>query len=287
VETATITIGRFRFVVALDAGPRILEFARAGGPSLFAAVDVVLESDAGRLELLGGHRLWRAPEIPAVSWEPDDRPIDLERFDGGFRLTGASDRDGVVKTIEVRDAGAFVTVDHQLANRSAATVRCAPWAITQLAPGGLAVVPQPVGDPADVRPDRTVVLWPYTDPAGFAIGQTDIRIDATDAPRAKMGQPNRRGWMAYTLDDEVFVKWSPLHDDGRDYADLGASIQCYRDQHSLELESLGPLTDLAPGDEVVHREVWELMSLEGRTLDGVLATLPLQRVRLEPEQFRS
>ena len=48
------------------------------------------------------------------------------------------------------------------------------------------------------------------------------------------------------------------HDEHREYADLGASCQVYSHPTFTELETLGPLTDLAPGESAVHHEDWEV-----------------------------
>ncbi len=274
--TETIDLGPVGVTFVVDAGPRILGYARHGGPQLFATLPgVLIDGPAGEYAFLGGHRLWRAPEVPATTYQPDDQPVDVDELEDGIRLTGPPDGDGISKTIEVRQDGVATVVDHTLRNDGPAPVRCAPWAITQLTTGGMATLPQPVEpvDPDGVLPNRSVVLWPYTDPANIEFGPAEIRIRADEAPRSKVGQPNRRGWLAYELDDEVFVKWSPLHDDARAYADLGASVECYRDHRFLELESLGPLVDLAPGAETTHREVWRLIPLEGRPPGDVLASL--------------
>lgn len=279
-STEAFELGPYEFAVAGDAGPRILGFRRAGWPSPFADLPgVTLASSAGALELLGGHRLWRAPEDPHVTWEPDGKPVAIEPSGDGLRVTGAPDRDGVVKSIELRAGESTVTVDHELANRSATTVRCAPWAITQLTPGGTAILPLPTGplDPGGVLPNRSIVLWPYTDASApeLTISSTDLRVAAsTAAAPGKVGTQNRRGWMAYAIDDQVFVKWSPLHDDAAGYADLGASIECYRNDRFIELETLGPIVALAPDETVAHREVWAIRALDGETLDDVLSSLP-------------
>jgi hypothetical protein len=278
-RTEVFEVGDYEIATTRDAGPRILRFARGGGPSLFAELPgVSLESRAGRLALLGGHRLWRAPEIPQITWEPDDKPVEIERLDDGFLITGAPDRDGMVKSIAVREGDSTLMVEHELSNRSASTVRCAPWAITQLTPGGVAILPLPAGplDADGVLPNRSIVLWPYTDLTApeLTIGATDIRVTASaTAPATKVGTQNRRGWMAYAGDGEVFVKWSPLHDDAGEYADLGASIECYRNDRFIELETVGTLVDVVPGATVGHREVWALYELEGRTLDELLDSL--------------
>jgi hypothetical protein len=55
--------------------------------------------------------------------------------------------------------------DHSLTNQGLWPIETAPWAITQLKPGGVAILPQQVGpaDPDGVQPNRTLALWPYTD----------------------------------------------------------------------------------------------------------------------------
>jgi len=265
--------------VALDAGPRILGFARRGGPQLFATLpDAVIDHPAvGPFRFLGGHRLWRAPEEPVVTYAPDDQPVWISELDGGLEVVGQPDSDGVTKTITAVASGDFLIVDHELRNEGPARVRCAPWAITQLAPGGTAHLPQARDaiDADGVLPNRTLVLWPYTDLADQSIRFTRSQVLVAGSGRkAKIGLSNRRGWTAYHNDEELFVKWSPLHRDGDHYVDHGASVQCYRDDRFVELESLGPLAVLAPGEETSHREVWSLLPTAIAGLEDVLESLP-------------
>lgn len=282
LQIEDIDLGVLRVTVALDAGPRVLGYARHDGPQLFASLPgEVIGSATGEFAFLGGHRLWRAPEIPAITYEPDDRRVGIDRTDHGIRLIGPRGVEGITKTVELRQRGDMTVVDHTLRNEGPGQVRCAAWAITQLAPGGVAVLPQPLepADTAGVLPNRAVVFWPYTDPAApeIELGRSELLVHASDAGTpSKVGQANRRGWMAYVLDGELFVKWSPLHDHSLDYADLGASVECYRDHRFLELESLGPLAEIAPGTELRHREVWTLIDVQGRPVEDVLASLPEQ-----------
>lgn len=279
VDRKVLTLGPVEVTVALAAGPRILGYARPGRRQLFAELpDVVIRRpDVGTFRFLGGHRLWRAPEEPAVTYQPDDHGVVVERRDGGVGLVGAPDRDGLVKTITVRQHGELTAVDHTLRNDGAAPVAVAPWAITQLVTGGTAILPQPAADPEGLLPDRQLVFWPYTDPAApeVLLRRGDVRVHASFRPsRTKLGQANRRGWLAYHLEDQLFVKWAPLHDDGRPYVDLGSSVEVYRDERFCELESLGAHVTLAPGGEVAHREVWTLLDVPAQRLDAVLDALP-------------
>ncbi|MNP67248.1 hypothetical protein D3C76_1630540 [compost metagenome] len=42
------------------------------------------------------------------------------------------------------------------------------------------------------------------------------------------------------------------------YPDYGVSFEAYVNDHFLELESLGALVQLAPGQTTVHSETWNL-----------------------------
>ena len=42
---------------------------------------------SGPFRLLGGHRLWAAPEDPRVTYRPDDHPVEVEELADGVRLT--------------------------------------------------------------------------------------------------------------------------------------------------------------------------------------------------------
>ena len=71
----------------------------------------------------------------------------------------------------------------------------------------------------------------------------------------KIGFPNPDGWLAYVVDDTLFLKQAVYQPDG-DYFDRGSSSECYCNPRLLELETLGPRTTLAPGESVSHRETW-------------------------------
>lgn len=280
-RTRSVVVGPMVLEVVLDAGPRILGCRRPDGPSPFARLpgEVIEHPTVGTFAFIGGHRLWRAPEVPATTYRPDARPVRLEELDGGLVVTGHPDADGLVPALEVRAAGEHLVVDHVLHHTGTTPVRCAPWAITQLAVGGTAVVPL-ADEPVDVdavQPNRALVLWPYTDPADpeLDLRRDEVRVhSSSDSAKAKVGTANRRGWLAYAVDGELFVKWATPHDDGADHVDFGATAQCYRDDRFLELETLGPLVTLRPGATVRHRETWWLTPLADRRLDDVLADLP-------------
>jgi hypothetical protein len=288
-ETATYRIGDAFVSVALDAGPRIVSYSRSGTEQLFADLpeDYIEHPDAGRFYFIGGHRLWRAPERPAITYEPDNRPVTIREFEEGIEITGMADRDGVVKSISMTASGEATVVDHTLRHEGHNDTVTAPWAITQLKVGGTAFLPLTRQFPRseDVLPDRSIVLWPYTDPSATDItfNRDEVLMNSSgDADRAKIGTQNTRGWIAYRFFDDLFVKWSSTHDDAGSYPDLGSSIECYRDHRFVELETLGPLVTLRPGDSVRHREVWQIFDLTGVPMDDVLKSLPVEPGAMRP-----
>ena len=275
-----VELGPMSVTVALDSGPRILAYSKPGCRQLFACLpsEDLFHPWLGRYRFLGGHRLWRAPEVPAATYVPDDGAVVVEAGSRHLSVTGRPDPDGLVKKIVLTQAGDDTVVDHVLRNAGDATLRLAPWAITQLMPGGTAILPQPAipsGDDA-LQPHRQLVLWSYSDPASpdVEVGQSEIAVNASADPEPfKIGQPNQRGWLAYRLGDTAFVKWGPVHDASASYVDMGASAQVYRNARFIELETLGPVVDLAPGGESRHREVWRLLSLDGSPWRDVVRSL--------------
>ena len=281
-ESATIPLGSFEISVAIDAGPRILGYRRKGGVSPFAELPdaSIALGDGRKYRFLGGHRLWRAPETPLVTYEPDHHPIDLDDGGAAIEISGPRDRNGIAKRITVTQRGDYTIVDHALENRGDDVVLTAPWAITQLRPGGFAYLPTsaPPVDSDGVLPNRSIVLWPYTDLSAPEIQFTPsaVMIHASQRQvKMKLGMANRSGWLAYHIGDDLFVKWSHLHLDEGFYVDLGASIQCYRDGRFLELETLGSRAQLTRGERITHREVWTITPLGGRPPDETLSRLPV------------
>jgi hypothetical protein len=223
--------------------------------------EATLERPGGAdpLRFLGGHRLWVAPEVPEVTYEPDDRPCAVTEVQDGLRIEAPTDGAGLAKALEVRSDGDGWIVDHTIRNASEAPVRLAPWAITQLRLGGEVVLPTGSSGPGP-QADRCVVLWPYTDPSDPRVrfGPGVVGIDAVPGrPRIKLGVSPSEGRVRYRLQGEVFEKRIEL-ERGAEYPDRGAAIQVYLCDEFCELETLGPLRELGPGEEARHRERWTL-----------------------------
>lgn len=265
VELANASLS---LLVTQSVGPRIIALRQGGGQNLLAELpDATLDCPgAGRLRLWGGHRLWHAPEVRQRSYLPDDQPVDIEPIRRGLHITQAVEAvTGLQKslTVTLPDESPTVVIDHTLTNRGVWRVECAAWAITMLRPGGTAVLPlnQAAADPDGLLPNRSVALWPYTDPASPRLGWSSealrIHADRRQEGALKVGIPNPRGWLAYWLDGALLVKWARW-DATAVYYDLNTSSQCYTNGHMLELETLSPSTAITPDTTLTHREVWQL-----------------------------
>jgi hypothetical protein len=265
--------------VITGGGPRIVGFGLRGQPNILTETPAtVWDSGYGPYELLGGHRLWVAPESPECSI-PDSEGLTVSAAMGGLRLVGAVESPtGLRREMEVhldRDAAA-VAIRHVLTNEGSRTLDLAPWAITQLRLGGVAVVTLP--GPATehfLTPNQILVLWPYatwTD-ARLSLGDRTLAVIAKPAARFKIGCLSRTGSAGYLRDGLLFVKRFDAAV-GAPHADMGTNVQIYCDEGTIELESLGPLVRLAPGDSVTHAERWELRDIgEGADVAAVAALL--------------
>ena len=256
--------GRLRLAVTTGRGPRIVFCGLAGGRNLLAETpDFTLDSPYGPLHLLGGHRLWYAPEIVGRTYWPDDRAVKLVVLPTGARFIAEPDHFGIVKelTITIDNDHPRMTVGHRLRNTSDQPLELAPWALTMVPLGGVTILPQPQGpvDPQGLLPNRYLTLWPYSDPTDPRLtwGNRAILVRGEPAVANKLGYRNTHGWVAHWLDGTLLVKEFPTHLDST-HPDNGCNVECYLNDQFMEVESLGPLVTVAPGQSVTHDEVWHL-----------------------------
>ncbi|HSJ54526.1 MAG TPA: hypothetical protein VLC52_12365 [Anaerolineae bacterium] len=266
-ECTRLSNGALALWVTREVGPRIIGLAPAGEGNLLAELPEfrVQFPSMPVFSFRGGHRLWYGPEDARRTYQPDDAPVAVEAVEGGVRAVQPVEAEtGIQKSMTIVLAGdePHVVIDHALENRGTEPVALAPWAITQLRPGGVAILPQATGpvDEHGLLPNRHLVLWPYTrlDAPHVTWGEGLLLLDTAQVTGPfKVGFPNPAGWLAYAVGETLFVKHAPYHP-GAEYLDQGSSSECYCNPRFLELETLGPYTRLAPGEVVEHREVWDV-----------------------------
>ena len=251
--------------LSAEFGPRVLGYSLSGGVNLLASLpNATLPTGDGRhLSLRGGHRLWYAPERPETTYIPDERPPRIRELEGGLEFIQEIDQPtGIQKSwrIELAPESAQVVIDHRLTNFSTKPYELAPWAVTMLRTGGVGLLPLQVDqdDAHGLWPNRQLVLWPYTDIRSdqLLVHNRGVFVAADLKEGAlKVGAPNPSGDLAYRHNGVLFSKKSKFYQ-GEKYPDRGASHQIFCSPDVIELETLGPLTILEPGEKVSHQEVW-------------------------------
>jgi hypothetical protein len=160
---------------------------------------------------------------------------------------------------------ASLTIVYKLTNLGQEGFKLALWAISS----GLMVVilhlQTGLDDKHGLLPNRQLVLWLYTElnSPNLILNDKAITVKSNVAEGAlKVFAPNPLGWLAYEIEGILFVKRAAYHM-GANYLDRGASSQIYCNKDFIELETLGPVAELASGESVEHLETWQMFSEAG------------------------
>jgi hypothetical protein len=253
-------------IVTSDVGPRIMRYGFVGGQNFFRE----FEEQLGRCgeaawQPRGGHRIWVAPEDEVRSYAPDNGPIDVAlTVDGVIATEPVEPLTGLEKQISVRMAatGTAVEVVHRIRNAGREPYRLAPWALSMMAQGGHGIhgFPPRGTHPEMLAPTNPLVMWAFTnlsDPRWTLLERyLVLRQDPANAVPQKLGTFNASTWGAYLLNGELFVKRFDAPGTPADYPDFGCSYETFTNADILELETLGPIVTLAPGESTTHTERW-------------------------------
>ncbi|MCL4247272.1 MAG: hypothetical protein KJ065_03880 [Anaerolineae bacterium] len=254
--------GRIEIVITGEVGPRLIRFGFVDGVNEFYEDTSAMGKTGGDdWRLYGGHRFWHAPEAVPRTYLPDNSPVSVEQASGFVRVTQPVESSGMGKEIDIyMDAnGAHVRLVHRLKNTSMWPVECAPWALSVVAAGGVAMFPLPPrgSHPAALLPANKLVMWPYTNMADprWTWGERFIMLRQSDGVPQKVGCDVRDGWAAYARNGHLFVKLFG-YQAGAAYPDLGCNFETFTNANMLEVESLGPLQTIEPGGSIEYREDW-------------------------------
>lgn len=270
MDCLELSNGHVTLRVTTSAGPRVIYLATPGGKNILAEVPdfIIPPPIGGPFRIIGGHRVWHGPEKEQRTYLPDDKPVaEVTVTPDGVRLTAETDAAGIQKTLEVslpRDR-AEVTVTDTLRNNGYWPVKTYPWGLTQVRAGGFGILPQNTRplDTYSLISNRAIVLWPYTRVNDPRLKMGDrycfVHADPARSESFKVGFPNRRGWLGYHIECTLFIKRAD-YNEGATYADMGSSSEVYTNDQFMELEFLGPLTELEPGQTVSLTETWMLFS---------------------------
>jgi hypothetical protein len=285
-----VSNGEIELIVTGDVGPRIIRFGFVGGQNLFKEYpDQLGKTGEEKFQLRGGDRVWKAPEDPIATWSPDNVPVEIVPTPTGLIARAAVDPlTKLQKEIEVSmsPSGTEVTVSHRIANGSLFALEYAPWALTMMAQGGMAVTgfPPRGKHPANLQATNPLVMWAYTNLSDkrwtFTKKYMALKQDPNNSEAQKLGMFNPNTWAAYVLNGEAFVKQTQA-DATKTYPDFGCSFETFTNNEFLEIETLGPLTKVLPGKTAEQVEHWSVhrnvrvAELTDEAIDS--AILPLLR----------
>jgi hypothetical protein len=208
-----------------------------------------------------------APEIPEITYIPDNQPIIVNQQPNEVNLIQEkADESGLRKSIQLikTDFDNILIVNHVIYNEGKSERKLAPWAITQFILGGTAILPYTCPNAAKnpFLPNRTMSLWPYTDPYDprIKLGKDLIFIETEPVieKALKVGIGHFHNWIAYFTNNFLFIKYSAKSIPDCSL-DMGAVGQCYCNNKFIELESIGSYREVMPGAAVEHREVWRIV----------------------------
>jgi len=262
-----VSNGEVELIVTGDVGPRVIRFGFVGGQNLFKEFPEQLgKAGEDKFQLRGGDRVWKAPEDPVATWAPDNVPVEIIPIPTGLVARAPVEPLTMLqKEIEISMApsGTAVTVSHRITNRSLFSLEFAPWVLTMMAPGGMAITgfPPRGRHPINLEATNPLVMWAYTNLADqrwtFTKKYLALHQDPNNSDAQKLGIFNRDTWAAYLLNGEAFVKRATA-DSAKTYADFGCSFETFTNNEFLEIETLGPLTKVLPGQTVAQVERWSL-----------------------------
>lgn len=258
----TLENDRLRLDYLTNLGPRVIGLYLKGieGNLLAETPEAHWPTPHGEYYLHGGHRLWTAPE-DLYTMCPE-HGVRISHQGEQVHITGPVELSGLQKEMTIRLDNNRVHIQHSVTWHGERPAAFAPWALTQARLGGMAILPF---SRLDGRlPDRNVVFWPYS---AFRDERLELHDDLilvhgrwTGVP-FKVGTLTTKGWIAYALENVLFVKHFSAHKDGS-FPDRSCNLETYVGETFIELETLGTLTELSPGDSMTHEETWELTAGE-------------------------
>lgn len=276
-----LTNGIVEAYVTLDVGPRIIRFGYVGGQNfmrddraaLGSLTDEKFEEFFGKgkaWENLGGHRIWLSPESYPESYYPDLDPVEyVAEGDTVTFYPPEETENGVAKELEIilTENEPTIAVTMRAVNVGDQPKRFALWGLTVCAQSGTEIIPMNTDD-TKLLSNRTIEVWPYTDLSDKRVKWFNRYVTLAQDPAAtkpfKLGFDLKEGTVHYLLNGEVFTKSFPTYHPAV-YPDHNCSFETYTNKDFIEIESLAPLCDLAPGGMSELTEVWTLSKAPAKT----------------------
>jgi len=256
--------------IPTEIGPRVLYLAHKMKPkvNLFKVIPQNTAQTGDEIwQIYGGHRLWASPEVMPRTYSLDNSPVKVKTSVENITIYGNPETsNSVQKQITFKPlAEKGVAVVHSIKNIGRWPISFGCWAISIMPENGFAIIPlkpSKVDEPC-LLPDRHVSLWPYTDLSDKRLKMKEcyifVKPNADNKSPCKIGAMANPSWAAYWANGTAFVK-SFTKENG-EYPDYGCSVEVYTNNGMLELETLGPIRTVQPGQSLQHIETWNLINI--------------------------
>ncbi|MBN2501130.1 MAG: hypothetical protein JXB38_10160 [Anaerolineales bacterium] len=259
--------GKVELIITGDIGPRLIRFGFVGGENEFGEfTDMVGKTGGDEWRIYGGHRFWHAPEDKVRTYYPDNDPVEVTDMGAFVRVVQRTEgTTGIQKELDIylSDTEAQVKVVHRLRNHNLWPVELAPWGVSVMATGGVAIVPLPPrgSHEENLLPANTLTFWPYVDMSDsrwtWGHKYVMLRQDVGMTAPQKFGAMGLEGKAAYARNGHLFIKTFPYIAEAA-YPDFNCAVEVFTNEQFLEVETLGPVVNLMPGGTVEHVEQWYL-----------------------------
>jgi len=259
-----LTDGKTEIGCALDFGIRVIYLSAFGMENIFYrqpddGSDGVITPEGWKL--YGGHRIWNTPEDDTCNC-PDNDPIEYKLTDNGVVIRQKEEPWRHIQKllmIEFQDNG-FIKVTNAIRNMSDEAMDTAAWGVNTLE-GGIVDVDFVKADlESGGYPSRCISLWGDTNIADPRLTWSKSHLTAEWKPIKdyfKLGMYTKSGIAFYRNKGQRFSLGFGSDEFGQ-YPDNGCNFELFMHECFLEMESLGKVTHVLPGECAEHVEYWKI-----------------------------
>jgi len=253
--------GSLELIVVTEIGPRIMSFGFKDGENIL--YEDKSDFSFGNWRIYGGHRLTVAPES-SLSYEPDNGHCEVFVQKNKLKITAPASSNNIQKILEISPDknGDGFKVKHIIKNTGNLLITAAPWTVTCVKTTEHLIIPWASG--SKQWRNRKVCYINCNDSFNAPVNSPqwqptdDLFIINPNGQTGKIGIYSDKGLMARLGANSTFIKYSKAIAPDSSYPDSGCNIEIYTNPKYIEMEFLGPIETVYPGNELTLTESWQL-----------------------------